>query len=305
MTFELTPSLTNCILFAMENQTSLSVVDAKNSAVVAVNQENNIACDNSNFYSLPKWTSKDGYALLENFTNNLYSPLAREELRTVLESGRGVFRNFKNVLKAYPEVERKWHLYKNKCMKARIAEWYNELCEGWGLEKLEDASVEMQEETDELLEDDFEFSAYDSSKDKEFVERKVLEITDEYKMQFSKEVGDAISFLWQKSSSLFLQKRGFVCRTFSGETVGCILASFCPSSAERTVFITDFFVVQNYRGLGIGKELFSKCMTSLKENGVQWILLGNFIVPPSMEPLLSQWGFEKLGSGYVANIFKE
>ena len=305
MIFELSDSLKQNILFAMENQTVCSVVDAKECAVVEAGEGEVIKADGERFYSLPEWTSADGYALLSDFTEKLHAPLAREELRTVLDSGRGVFRNFKNVLKAYPEVERRWHLYKNKCMNRRILQWYAELREEWGFEKLEESFCDSEEGTEELLEDDFEFLAYDSLRDTECVKREVKKLADEYSVQFSRDVSDALSCLWSENSETFSEKSGFVCRTQSDDFAGCILASFCPSHAKNTVVVTDFFVVQNYRGLGIGRELLKRCIDELYKCGVQWILMGNFIVPPAMESLLSQMGFERLGSGYVANIFKE
>ena len=81
--------------------------------------------------------------------------------------------------------------------------------------------------------------------------------------------------------------------------------SLCPANARKTVCITDFFVLQNYRGLGIGRELFSTCLESLKKHGIQWVLIANTIIPETMEPLLIQFGFKKLGSGFVADLCTE
>ena len=305
MHFELTASLLNAILFAMEDQTTKRLVDARKGVLVLEEESSGTVADEEFLYALPEWTSNDGFTMRSGFVENLHSPLAREELRLVLESGRGVFRNFKNVLKAYPEVERRWNLYKNKYMGHCIKEWYAALRESWGLEKLEDTSYGSEVETDEILNADFEFMTYDSVRDKEDVENGKRLLTEEYERQFQGELGKAVGDLWLSFSNRQTDKAGFLCRTQTGEFIGCILFSFCPSSAKKTVAITDFFVVQDYRGLGIGKELFSMCLASLKEHGIQWTLLGNFIIPPAMEQMLTQWGFEHLGSGYVADLFKE
>ena len=92
MTFELTDSLADDILFAMEDQQTARVVDAEHGTVVSSESVN---VDEVNFYALPVWSSGDGYSVLQEFTNNLHAPLAREELRRVLTGGRGVFRKFK------------------------------------------------------------------------------------------------------------------------------------------------------------------------------------------------------------------
>ena len=78
MTFNLTESLTDNILFAMEDQNSVLLVDAKSGLLVA---EEDVCDDEDRFYALPEWSSEDGYNLMEEFTSNLYAPNVHEELR--------------------------------------------------------------------------------------------------------------------------------------------------------------------------------------------------------------------------------
>jgi len=302
MVFELTDSLTENILFSMEDQEKKWMVDAEKETVVPMQE--NFCTDEEKYYALPEWTSGDGFKLLEDFTGGLHSPLARAELKQVLVSGRGVFKNFKNILKAYPEVERKFHFYKDSQMKARLMEWYNDLRESWGLEKLETSDVE---EVDDLVQNDFVIRQYDSVKDKNDVAEGAGFVAEEYRQQFGGEVGNAVAELWLRQSAYCDAgcKYGFVCHTQSDEFTGCVLVSLCPSSAKKTVLITDFFVHQNYRGLGIGKELFLECLAGLRKRGVQWVVTANTIIPEAMEPLLTQQGFEKVGSGFVADLSKE
>ena len=91
MIFDLTDSLANAILFSMEDQDCSWMVDAEHGTVVPKDAQQRTAAeygavpanakiDDDKFYALPEWTSGDGYALLESFTNTLYSPLARAEL---------------------------------------------------------------------------------------------------------------------------------------------------------------------------------------------------------------------------------
>ena len=72
---------------------------------------------------LPEWDSAAGFKLREDFVSNLNSPLAHEALQEVLHSGRGVFRNFRNVIKDYLpnvtdiyayEVKYKYHIKGDK-----------------------------------------------------------------------------------------------------------------------------------------------------------------------------------------------
>jgi len=317
MVFELSDSLIDDILFSMEDQNCKRMVSAKNCIVVPQDSllwdselkdklPENACVDDDNFYELPVWSSGDGYELLDSFTEGLHSPFARAELKNVLVSGRGVFRNFKDVLKSYPEVERKFHFYKDSKMKMRVIEWYNGLRESWGLEKLDALNTDDVEEVDELVQNDFVFSQYDSVKDRNDVESTAGFLAEEYKKQFAGEIGDAVAEMVNRLSSFSSSedKYGFVCHNLDEEFTGCVLVSSCPSYSKRTVTLTDFFVLQNYRGLGIGKELFSRCLAGLRSCGVQWILIANTIIPKTMVPLLNQYGFEKIGSGFVADLCK-
>lgn len=315
MFFELTDRLTDSILFSMEDQNCSWMLDAESAALIPqkLSDRNSEeyssvpedACvDDERYYSLPEWTSSDGFELLENFTNNLHSPMARAELKNVLVSGRGVFRNFKNVLKAYPEVERKWHFYKTASMKERLMEWYNALRESWGLERLEFSEIE---EVDELIQNDFVFTQYSSESDWKDIQMNEGVLVQEFKKQFDGEVGQAFASLWEQLS-LYAEsdsKYGFVCRSQTDEFTGCILTALCPKDAKKTVCITDFFVLPNYRGLGIGRQLFSNCIEGLRKNGIRWVLIANTVIPEAMEPLFIQSGFVKTGTGFVADLCAE
>lgn len=306
MVFELSSALLDSILFSMEDQTAIYAVDARGGVLVQAEGDTGISIDEDEYYTLPSWDSSDGYNLLEDFANSVYAPLVRQELKQVLVSGRGVFRNYKNVLKQYPELDRKWHLFKNKRMNDRVLEWYNGLRESWGLEVLELEANDALSETCELLSDDFEFLEYDSVKDRNDIIYARSNITEEFTEQFAVEdealqVGKAAAFLLlqQMSFSKDENKKGFVCRSHSGDFTGCILYDFCSSSTNETVALTDLFVLQNYRGLGIGKELISLCLASLKENGIQWVIISNHLIPENLVPCLAQFGFERKGSFFI------
>ena len=127
MTFELTDELVDSIISALENQEKKFAVDAESNSLIE--KTNFVECDEDSLYELPEWSSKDGFSIMEEFVNELRSPIARNDLLTVLRSGRGVFRGFKNVIKSYPEVEKKWHYFKNKKLISYVNQWYNSLRE--------------------------------------------------------------------------------------------------------------------------------------------------------------------------------
>ncbi len=316
MTFELSDSMIDDIIFSMEDQNGVWLVDAQEGCVFNSESHPSLSpvqimsiyeTDEDRFYEIPAWTSADGFQLLEEFTDNLHTPLAREELRRVITSGRGVFRKFKDVIRAYPEVERKWHFFKAAKMKERIMEWYNTLREHWGLEKLGLEDGELSEDTEDLVCNDFVFREYNSSGDWNDIEREGNLVAAEYTEQFGSELGSALGHTWKHLSSICDAplKYGFVCHSLSDEFTGCLLVARCPSSSKTAVTLTDFFVAKKYRGLGIGRELLAKSIASLKKLGIKWVLLSNVMTPQALEPLLEQNGFTRIGLGYAADLSKE
>lgn len=303
MTFELSDTIIDDILFSMEDQGSEWFFDSKNKTVASREMVEEVGLEGDfnedDFYELPSWNSDDGFELMESFTANLHTPAARAELRQVLSGGRGVFRNFKNVLKKYPEVERRWFLFKNKMMRARVSEWYSGLRESWGLERLAEEDIDMSQETDELLLDDFIFDEYDFGSDWSDVERGLSDL-----MDGNTELERIKLFLLKHQSNVSKpeNKYGFVCRTLEGEFAGCLLISESPSDLGKAVFFTDFFVVQNYRGLGIGRMLLSKSLAFLTNRGIRFCYVSGTLVPETFRLTFEQFGFKKNGPGFIIEL---
>lgn len=298
MTFALTESLFDSIQSALENQEKSFVIDAE--TVNIIEKTESIKVDDEKYYNLPEWTSANGFALRESFVKNLFSPIAHEELQEVLHSGRGVFKNFRNVIKKYPEVEKKWHIYKNRTMHSYINDWYNSLREIWGLEKLD----YLPESDEMLLHDDFIFLEYNSEKNKDEIVQNVHAFFTENDENIPAEIKTAFYEIWKNQ---FLNcddsnQVGYVCRSFSDDFAGCITALPVSKNQEKVMVLTSLFVPEYFRGLGIGSELLSMFLSKLKECGKEWILLTNNFIPDVIQPLLLRIGFEKFESGYAAKL---
>ena len=300
MNFELTDLLIDDIISAMENQDVEYAVDAKECQLVISDSDGHLP-DDERYYILPEWGPSDGFELRESFVNNLHSPLAREELQSALHSGRGVFKNFRNVLKNYPEIDKRWHIFKHRFMSARINEWYNSLREIWGLEKLD----QLPEMDESLVHDDFSFKEYDSVNDKKII---LLNITADACDDDSlpAEVNGALYRLWrtQFEGNNAENQTGYICSSLSDEFAGCITASPVSENQEKIVMITSLFVPENFRGLGIGTELIEMCITRLQNYGNKWVLIPNTIAPDILQPLLIRTGFRKINSGYILSFEK-
>jgi predicted N-acetyltransferase YhbS len=297
MTFALTESLLDEIQTALENQEQQFLVDAAQNKLVE--KTDDFKGDDEFFFELPEWDSAAGFKLREDFVSNLNSPLAHEALQEVLHSGRGVFRNFRNVIKDYPEVEKRWHIYKNNKMMCYINNWYNNLREVWGLEKLD----YVPESDDSLIHDDFSFTAYTQENKKELISLMNAAFR-ERNENLSQELSQAIYNIWLEQFELAESKGelGFICRSFSNDFAGCITVSQVSQKQEKVMVLTSLFVPEAFRGLGIGTELINMCLSELKKLGKTWLILPNMTVPDYLEPLLLRTGFDKIDSGYAAKL---
>ena len=298
MQFELTDELTDDIISAMENQDVEYAVDAKEGQLVVSDSDGNKP-DDDRYYSLPEWGPSDGFELRESFVNNLHAPLAREELQSAMHSGRGVFKNFRNVLKSYPEIDKRWHIFKHRSMSARINEWYNSLREIWGLEKLD----QLPESDESLVHDDFSFKEYDSAADKKTILFNITAGTCEDE-SLPPEVNEAFYGLWKAQFEGLSPENqtGYICFSLSDEFAGCITASPLLQNQEKLVMITSLFVPEQFRGLGIGTELIEMCISKLQNCGKKWVIIPNTIAPDILQPLLIRTGFRKINSGYILSL---
>lgn len=296
MTFTLTESLRDSISGAMENQDTVFVVDAAKGILVDAAELSDEVADTDNYYTLPRWNSQDGFSVMEDFTSQLHQPLAQEKLQEVLHGGRGVFRNFKTVLKDYPEVEKKWHVFKNSRIQSYISQWYNDLREVWGLEKLDF----LGEAEADLVHDDFTFRQIDFSRDKKSILEQTTVLPED---DITESVQAALDFLWRKQFESFdtANQTGFICHSLSEDFAGCITSAQVSDTSDVAI-LTNLFVPESFRGLGIGSELLDMCMADLKNNGKKWLILPNIIMPETMEPLFTKAGFKKMSSGYVADL---
>lgn len=304
MAFELTESIIDDIIFSMEDQNAEFAFDAINAKVVPLDSleesESDDLEENENFYPLPGWDSDSGFEIMQKFAGNVRIPKVRDELQQVLANGRGVFRNFKKVLKQYPHIEKRFHTFKKSEMRSVVVEWYNSLRESWGLEKLN----QDFEEYNELVQEDFEFHPYNHQKDNDCILTEAANIAEEIKSEIGGNGGKAIAHFWLRKFNYETPAGvdGIVCRTLSDEFAGCFLFSKCESFAEKVVALTAVFVNQNYRGLGITRELFSRGISYLKRCGIQSFIIVDSVIPDYLEPLLARCGFEKKGSAYMLEL---
>lgn len=146
MEFELSPEVFDQVIFAMEDQGSDAYIHRRDGTLVRHPPD-----DPSEFVPVPAWKPVDGFYLMERFVASVSNHHVRQQLRSALSTGRGVFRSFKNVLKQSRDLERRWYRFKEKEMRRVVLDWYNQERDAAGLERL----GPEPEETDDLTISDF------------------------------------------------------------------------------------------------------------------------------------------------------
>ncbi len=161
MRFELTDELTGLIIFAMENQHEEYLLDTETGELFSADELEDADLDEGDlevrstdgtarYLPPPEWSPSDGFRLMEQFVETLRNPVYARRLSDALKGGRGVFRRFKDTVKERPEIEQRWYRFKERAMREAVTEWYNELRDTWGLERV---AVELPEIEDLVLSD--------------------------------------------------------------------------------------------------------------------------------------------------------
>jgi GNAT superfamily N-acetyltransferase len=288
MMFDLNNELVDQIIFAMENQDQEFVLDAESLELLPVDcLPADDPAEEERFIPLPEWTSIRGFVLMEQFVASLRNPIYRESLRQALASGKGVFRQFKNVLKENGDLERLWFHFKERQMRREVLAWYNSLRELAGLAEIDldfepdeslilsDFSVEagLQASPELVRELDWkgfaeQFPGQDEGRIRGLYERgrQGLELADECSRLYSlaSPMGDFTGFLWAVDSDI-------------------------PPASLRVV---QLYVIPEYRGLGLADLVLRRFLADAAESGVAKVSLELIGKSLGMLDALGRKGFE-------------
>ncbi len=304
MEFELTPEIIDEIIFSMEDQTGHFLFDSVDVRCIQASGENAPSGDtvfedgDDRYYVIPVWDSISGFRMMDRFVAQLRNPVVREDLRLALSSGHGVFRNFKNILREHPEIERMWYRFKQREMRAIVLEWYNSLRDFWGLERI---GMEP-EETDEIVSQDFSFRFLKSG-EHNAVSALFEAARQEVRMDLPPELATALMTLNDRHSGSGHDGDSIlVVETMDDEVVAFAVSAPVPESGVHCVLVSVLFVLPSFRGMGIGKELLSRITAHWAGRGFRWILFSASPVPNSFFPVLHRAGFIEKGHVSVLDL---
>lgn len=281
--FSLTEEFIDQLIFAMEDQDQRFLIDFNTGGIVSSNE------DLPDYLEIPLWRQIEGFRLMEKFVSKLRNPLHRELLHSTLTSGKGVFRNFKDVLKKNGQLERLWFSFKEKEMRRLVRDWYDEQRELKGLQRL----GPEPEDTEELLLSDFTIKPGSA----EWLEA-VLELDRQVFAENMKSTApEKIEKLYREKRSLIpgpLDEKCslFVCETPEGELAGFAWGAESENQLDSCMEmrLIQLAVVGNMRGLGMGAQLLHHFVRQTGSRGVRRLVAE--LSGPALKLAAS---FERLG----------
>ncbi len=254
----LSPELLEQIIYGMENQGEIFCLDIEKLTVIPKNQKEEEDPEELRYLSLPRWTPADGYNIMERFVLSLNNPLYRNRLRAILHSGKGVFRNFKDLLKEKPEIEKLWFHYKSKELRGYIQEWLDSFENYRNMMTLGEA----KETLEELLLSDFLFLENPEHHRESVLtlDRQVLAEAEENlppelrsRIPYYRPMGDSSAFIAAESPERELA--GFMIYHLVGQAA----------------VITNLYTVPEYRGLRVAEELYIQGEELFLNRGVRQV----------------------------------
>ncbi len=255
MNFTLTTQMIDKIAFAMEDQKERYAVDVDTGELIPLSTRPG-SLPEERYVQLPRWGSAEGFHLMESFVTSLDNPVYRSELAHALTMGKGVFRAFKDALKA-SKIEKLWFDYKEQRLRGVIVSWYNSNREARGLAML---PVEP-EDTDELVMSDFSFSW-----DVEGHEDDIVRLDrDAFFELFPGESPERLQERYAEKRSGVPALGADEAPILTAETPEGELAGFAWGLIEgRSVHIIQLAIVPGLRGLGLGEAILRKFLTDMR-----------------------------------------
>lgn len=259
----LTRELADQIVFGMENQGHVFCLDLDTQTVVP--DPPGLTDADARYVRLPAWRPVDGYNLMARFVASLRNPIYRERLRTILGSGRGAFRQFKDVIGEREDIERLWLAFKRREMTGTVTEWVNDLRELWGLERLE---LSEDEETLPLIASDFVISEGDEGH-ADLV--RALD-RDAFTENYESDSEQLVNLLYNYHRAGIPEPGSPDSAILVAETPGREIAGFVWAVTLRhgeivVSVVAQLYVLPEYRGMGLARALLREHLLRCHRGG--------------------------------------
>ena len=239
----------------------------------------------------PTWSSRDGFRLMEVFLSTVRQPSVRGELSAALARGRGVFKAFKAALVEHPELERAFRDFKIRAMMRTIADWYDDLRDARGLERL----GPEPEDTDELLSSDLDIIVVDLEKARPLL-MPLVDLAEEESMENLP--GPLAAFEIARLRQEIAAATDALCAIAEdgeGGALGLALGLRTIIGERGFGRIVFLIVKREFRRMGLGSALLGSLTKAFEAEGLNLVMLDSALLPPELGSSLATFGFVSYG----------
>ncbi len=256
------------IIFCMEDQANEYCVDLKDGVVTEVEfVEDRREREPQRFLDLPPWYPSDGFRTMEKFVSTLRNPIYRERLRQVLQAGKGVFRQFKDVLHEQPTLERLWYYYKDREIRRRIFHWYERNDEAFRLARLGEEAPE--EGSGELVREDFTITDDAKPHGEHIQALGELAVAKVHAMELP--TANHMAAQLREAWRLHPDDNHLIALTLSGQFVAFV--RYHIYTPEQVAVVRCYGVEEEFQGLGVFHYLFDSLCVALSKRGVREVVM--------------------------------
>lgn len=251
----LSRNLLEQIVFGMENQGTDYCLDLVEGLVIERSRLPENLLDTQ--IPLPPWTPAEGFILMEKFVTSLNNPLYQEELKSILHSGKGVFRKFKNLLKERVEMERLWFRFKQNEMKDIILEWLGRYEEYLELTEI----AEEPDMLDDLINSDFTLCR-DPHEFLETMRDWDVHLWDELYSDYPESYREEQRRRYREGNPLRIDERNHILAI--KDTQGKLASFLWYEVHHGLVLIRSLYTLIEYRGIGLASQLIGRLFEELQ-----------------------------------------
>ena len=256
------------VIFCMEDQANEYCVDLKDGVITETAfVADRRGIDPPRFLDLPPWYPSDGFRTMEKFVSTLRNPIYRERLRQVLQSGKGVFRQFKDVLHEQSSLERLWYYYKDREIRRRIFHWYERHDEAFRLARLGEEAPE--DGPGELIREDFAIVAEAEPylEDIQAAGARIVERLHASGQRTDLHIAVQVREAWKEH----VDDKHVVALSLSGQFVAFI--RYRVYAEEGVAVIRCYAVEDEFQGLGVFHYLFDSLCAILNNQGIREVVV--------------------------------
>ncbi len=251
------------LTFCMEDQSSSYLIDLEEQIIINEyfdDFDKDLYEENPDrFLAIPDWTPSDGFRTMEKFVSTLKNEYYREKLRRVLQSGKGVFRQFKDVLSEQPALEHLWYDFKDREIRRTIFKWYEE--NGVALDLSELPLEIIDERPDSLIREDFFIT--------EQVDPYLKEIEECKEKLLNKNKQNL--YLYNELKSLAYSDQDYLILLTGEKDFGGVLGYVVDYENKKSL-IKFYYIKEDFRGLGLFHFLFDNLLFILKNNNIEEVV---------------------------------